>query len=156
MCSPTWGTEPTCTGVRLKCQKSPETAMLPARKSGDLHHGPTLPGMGVRRRLGDAVHRRRHHVVLGEVGDGVLHAHVGHQVPHGLVDLLPVAAPLMTGGEPGVFPTTRACPGRYTPCASGAGRQRRLAPSRPCRGRCRWEEPPTRLAWARCPPRGRR
>ena len=59
--------------------------------------------MGVLGGLGDGVDRRRRDVVVGEVGDGILHGHVGEEIAHGLLHHGPVGAPLVTGGEPGIL-----------------------------------------------------
>ena len=52
----------TTAGVRLKCQKPPETALAPASGARTSTSA---------RRLGDGVHRRRDYIVMHKIGNSL-------------------------------------------------------------------------------------
>src|SRR5438445_229253 len=71
----------------------------PGQEIGDLDHREPLPGVRILGRLRDGIHGSRDHVVVREVGDGVLHRHGGQQRTHRLVHGGNVFAALAPRGE---------------------------------------------------------
>ena len=78
---------------------------------GDFHQGAPFPGVRVGGGLRDGVHRGGHYIVVGEVGDGLAHGHIGHQVAHGLVDGGAVVGALVPGGKARIFQPFRLAQG---------------------------------------------